>query len=97
MAEPRRTRGRLQVHVDYLFDRLHDTKLAQAYGILVPVREHPVSGSVKEFDHEDSGNLRTGLVRAAARSEHDCEPDDVVDRVRPRTRSGSAQRVGLRR
>src|SRR6266478_1316377 len=97
MAEPRRTRGRLQVQVDYLFDRMHDSKLAQAYGILVPVRERLVGGSVKEFDHENGGNLRTGLVRAAARSEHDCEPDGVVDRVCPRTRSGSAQRVGLRR
>src|SRR6267143_1531838 len=97
MAEPRPTRGALQVHVDYLFDRLHDSKLVQAYGILVPVRERPVGSSVKEFDHEDGGNLRTGLVRAAARSEHDCEPDDVVDRVRPWTRSGGAQRVGFRR
>jgi hypothetical protein len=44
-------RGPLQVHVDYLFDRLHDSKLAQAYGILVPVRERPVGGSIKEFDH----------------------------------------------
>jgi hypothetical protein len=68
MAEPRRTRGPLQVHVDYLFDRLHDSKLAQAYGILVPVRERPVGGSIKEFDHEDGGNLRASLVRAAARS-----------------------------
>ena len=97
MAEPRRLRGPLQVHVDYLFDRLHDAKLAQAYGILVPVRERSVGGSVKEFDHEDGGNLRTGLVRAAARSQHDFEPDSVVDRVRPGTRSGGAQRVGLRR
>jgi hypothetical protein len=62
MAEPRRTCGPLQVHIDYLFDRLHDSKLAQAYGILVPVRERPVGGSIKEFDHEDGGNLRTGLV-----------------------------------
>src|ERR1035438_10492452 len=83
MAEPRPTRGPLQVHVDYWFDRRHDSKLAQAYSILVPVRERPVGGSVKEFDHEDGGNLGTGLVRAAARSEHDCEPDGVVDRVRP--------------
>jgi hypothetical protein len=30
MAEPRPTHGALQVHIDYLFDRLHDTKLAQA-------------------------------------------------------------------
>jgi len=41
MAEPRRTRGRLQVHVDYLFDRLHDSKLARAYGILVPFGSAP--------------------------------------------------------
>jgi hypothetical protein len=75
MAEPRPTRGALQVHVDYWFDRLHDSKLVQAYGILVPVRERPVGSGVKEFDHEDGGNLRPGLVRAAARSEHDCEPD----------------------
>src|SRR5260370_13781589 len=97
MAEPRPTRGLLQVDVDYWFDRLHDSKLAQAYGILVPVRERPVGGSVKEIHDEDSGNLRPGLVRAAARSEHDCEPDGVVDRVRSGTRSGGAQRVGLRR
>src|SRR5271167_798841 len=97
MAEPRPTRGPLQVHVDYLFDRLHDSKLAQAYGILVPDRERPVGGSIKEFAHEDGGNLRTSLVRAAARSRHDFEPDSVVDRVRPGTRSGGAQRVGLRR
>jgi hypothetical protein len=97
MAEARPTRGALQVHVDYLFDRLHDSKLVQAYGILVPVRERPVGSRVKEFDHEDGGNLGTGLIRAAARSEHDREPDDVVDRVRSGTRSGGAPRVGLRR
>ena len=38
------------------------------------VRERPVGSSVKEVDHEDGGNLRTGLIRAAARSEHDREP-----------------------
>src|ERR1035437_6447229 len=69
MAEPRPRHGPLQVHVDYLFDRLHDNKLAQAYGILVPVRERPVGGSVKEFDHEDGGDLCTGLFRATARGE----------------------------
>src|SRR5260370_42011380 len=95
MAEPRPTRGALQVHVDYWFDRLHDSKLVQAYGILVPVRERPVGSGVKEFDHEDGGNLRTGFVRAAARSEHDCEPDGAVDRGRPATRAGGTPRVGL--
>src|SRR5258707_7651155 len=57
----------------------------------------PVGGRVKEFDDEDDGNLRAGLVRAAARGEHDREPDGVADRVRPGPRSGGAQRVGLRR
>jgi hypothetical protein len=59
MAEPRQTHGSLQLRVDYEFDRLHDSKLAQAYSLLVPVRERPVGGSVKEFEHEDSGDLRT--------------------------------------
>jgi hypothetical protein len=36
--------------------------LAQAYSLLVPVRERPVGGSVKEFEHEDSSDLRTGVV-----------------------------------
>jgi hypothetical protein len=63
MAKPRSTLGPLQVHVEYLFDRLHDSKLAQAYSLLVPIRERPVGGSVKEFDHEDGGDLRTSLFR----------------------------------
>jgi hypothetical protein len=82
--------GLLQVHVEYLFDRLHDSKLAQAYSILVPVRERPVGGTVKEFDHENGSDLRTSLFRAAAGGEHDSEPDGVADRIRPRARSGGA-------
>src|SRR5450755_903366 len=97
MAKPRSTPGLLQVHVEYLFDRLHDSKLAQAYSILVPVRERPVGGTVKEFDHENRSDLRTSLFRAAAGGEHDSEPDGGVDRVCPGSRSGGAQRVGLRR
>ena len=94
MAEPRPKSGPLQIHVAYSFDRLLESKLAQAYDILVPRRERPVGGRVKEFDDEDDGNLRAGLVRAAARGEHDREPDGVADRVRPGPRSGGAQRVG---
>src|ERR1700689_4918185 len=97
MGEPRQTRGSLQVRVDYVFDRLHDSKLAQAYSLLVPIRERPVGGSVREFKHEDSGDLRTGVVGAAAGDEHDSEPDGVAGRVRSESRSGGTQRVGLRR
>src|SRR5882672_7950920 len=97
MAEPRPKSGSFQIHVSYSFDRLLEPKLAQAYDILVPRRERPVGGRVKEIDAEDDGNLRAGLVGAAARGEHDREPDGVADRVCPGPRSGGAQRVGLRR
>jgi hypothetical protein len=97
MAEPRARSGPLQIHVDYAFDRLRESKLAEAYDILVPRRERPVGGCVEEFDNEDDGDLRVGLVGAAARGEHDREPDGVADRVRQGPRSGGAQRVGLRR
>src|SRR3954451_4261677 len=97
MAKPRTPHGPLQVHIDHVFDRLLDSKLAQAYGILVPVRERSVGGSVKEFDPEDGSDLRTGLIRSAARGEHDCESDGIADRIRSGARSGGAKRVGLRR
>jgi len=66
MAEPRTKSGLLEIHVDYVFDRLFESKLAQAYAILVPARERPL-GRVKECDDADGGDLRTGIVRTAAR------------------------------
>ena len=66
MAKPRSTPSPFQVHVEVLFDRLHESKLAQAYSLLIPIRERPVGGSVKELDHEDGGDLCTSLFRAAA-------------------------------
>ena len=73
MAEPRQNRGPFQIQVSYSFDRLLEPKLAQAYELLVPCREHPVG--VKEFDDEDGGNLRKSVVRAATRGADDREPD----------------------
>jgi len=96
MAEPGARRGPPQVLLDYSFDRLHDAKLAQAYSLLVPIRERPVS-SVKEIDHEDGGYLRASIVRSAAGGEHDSEPDGSAARVRHESRSGGPKRVGLRR
>src|SRR2546427_10171471 len=97
MAEPRPKGGPLQIHVSYSFDRLLESKLAQAYDILVPTRERPIGGRVKEVDDEDGGDLRTGFVRAATRGEHDCKPDGVADRGRQEKQSGRTRRVGLRR
>src|SRR5664280_1538997 len=97
MAKPRSTPGLLQVHIEYLFDRLHDSKLSQAYSLLVPIRERPVSGGVKEFSHEDGSDLRTSLFGTAAGGQHDSEPDGIPDRVCPGSRSRGTAGVGLRR
>src|SRR5260370_34514142 len=97
MAEPLGRSGPLQIQIDYAFDRLCDSKLAQAYSILVPCRERPMGGHVKEFEHEDGSHLCPGLVRAATRVKHDRESDSVVYPVRSGRGSGGAQRMGLRR
>src|SRR5437773_2620526 len=77
--------------------RYLEPKLAHAYEILVPCREHRIGVRVTEFDDEDGSNLRKSVVRAATRGEHDREPDGVADRVRQEPRSGGTQRMGLRR
>src|SRR6478672_4384132 len=82
MAELRQNRGAFQIQVSYSFDRLLKPKLARAYEILVPCREHSVGVRMKEFNDEDGGNLRKGVVRAASQGEHVAEPDGVADRVR---------------
>ena len=86
MAEPHRKSGHFKVDVSYSFDRLLEAKLAQAYEILVPCRERPFGARVKEFEYENGGDLREGFVGTTARGEHDCEPDVVADRVRPKPR-----------
>src|SRR5947199_1498485 len=63
MAEPHRKSGHFQVEVSYSFDRLLESKLAQAYEILVPCRERPVGAPVKEFENENGGDLREGVLR----------------------------------
>src|SRR6266576_1158776 len=94
MAESRQNRGAFQIQVSYSFDRLLEPKLAHAYEILVPCREHPVGVRMKEFDDEDGSNLRKSVVRAATRGEHDREPDGVADRVRQEPRRSEERRVG---
>lgn len=45
MAERRVGRRLLQVHLDYVFDRLREYKLTQAYDILAPERQRIVAGT----------------------------------------------------
>ena len=96
MAEPQRKSGPFRIHIAYSFDRLLEAKLAQAYEILVPCRERPVSVSVKDFDDENGRDLRQGFVGTATRGEHDRKPDGGAGRVRQEPRAGGTQRVGLR-
>src|SRR3989442_16022788 len=94
----RPTRRRtLHVQLDYAFDRLRGNKLARAYEILVPTRARLLEATLKERLHADGSNLRTGLLGAATRGAHDCEPDRGTDRVGEDTRSRSAERMDLRR
>src|SRR5215831_7102424 len=95
MAEPDPKSGPFRIHISYSFDRLLEAKLAQAYEILVPCRERPVGARMKEFEHENGGDLRQGFVGTATRGENDCKPDGSADRVRQEPRSGGTQRVGL--
>jgi hypothetical protein len=45
MAEPRPKSGSFQIHVSYSFDRLLESKLAQAYDILGPVASAQSAGA----------------------------------------------------
>src|SRR5215831_15297028 len=95
MAEPQRRSGPFRIHIAYSFDRLLETKLAQAYETLVPCRERLVGVRVKEFEDENGRDLRPGFVGAATRGEHDRQPDGVADRVCQEPRAGGARRVGV--
>ena len=97
MAEPRPRGDPFRVHIAYSFDRLLESKLTQAYEILVPCRERAVGAGVKELDNENGRNLCPGFVGPATPGEYDRKSDGVADRVLPTARTGGAQRVGLGR
>src|SRR5712692_9015590 len=97
VAERRARRGTLHVQLDYAFDRLRAHKLAHAYEILVPTRARSLEATVRERLHADGSDLRAGLLGAATRSAHDCEPNGGADRVGEDARSRSAEGVDLRR
>src|SRR5712692_1923717 len=95
-AERPTRRGTRHVQLDYAFDRLRASKLAHAYEMLVPVRARPLEAFVRERVHADGGDLRSGLLGAAARGAHDCEPDGGADRVGEDPHSRGAEGVDLR-
>ena len=60
MAEPRSKSGLLEIHVDYVLDRLRESKLAQAYDLLVPARQRRVR-TMKEDQQWLQTEARTQL------------------------------------
>src|SRR5215831_4999975 len=97
MGERRPRRGSLRVHFDYAFDRLGESKLAQAYDILAPARQRLAGVRLEEGVDEDGRDLRSSVVGATTRGTHDRESDGGVDRVCKKPRSGGAEGVGVRR
>src|SRR5258708_1248121 len=94
VAERQSHRAKLQVQLDYAFDRLRANKLAHAYEILVPARARPLEAAVRERVHADGGNLRPGLRGAAARGAHDCEPVRGPDRAGEAARALATEGLG---
>lgn len=84
------------------FDRLRESKLAQAYDILVPGRERLIGARAKETEHEDGSHLRPSVLRAATRGTHHFEDEGFsgatlerpgLERVRDLAAEGQIQVV----
>jgi site-specific DNA recombinase len=75
MAEPPARCGPLQVYVEYAFDSLHESKLAQLYSILVPGREQPVGGRVR------SSIMRMTAIYARVWSEQQREENTIASQT----------------
>ena len=91
MADRRRRSH--EIYLEYTFDRLLATKLAQVYDILVPDRARRTGepDGVKGASHEDCRDLRPSLIGSAKGGEHHRQPDGGVGGVCQRRR---LQRTG---
>lgn len=68
-----------RVELNYVFDRLGELQLIQAYHLLVPERRKIIA---KGEDDEHSSDLRTGFVGPAEERSNDCQPDGGAEGVR---------------
>ena len=87
-----RTVGDRRIEHAYVFDRLGDERLTQAYRILIPQRRRllkPTSagrecGAAGGTPGENRRDLRAGILGPAERGTHDRQPDQRPARVRHR-------------
>jgi hypothetical protein len=68
-----------RVELDYVFDRLGDLQLIQAYRLLVPERHKLIERGKND---ESSSDLRQGLFGQAEERSDDCESDLGAEGVR---------------
>lgn len=68
-----------RVEIDYVFDRLGDLQLIQAYRLLVPERHKLIERGKND---EDSCDLRSSFLGQAEERSNDCEPDIGAEGVR---------------
>lgn len=68
-----------KVELDYVFDRLGDLQLIQAYYLLVPERRKLIE---KRQGDEDSSDLRESLLGQAEEQSNDRQPDSGAQGVR---------------
>ena len=61
-----------RVEIDYVFDRLGESHLVQAYRILVPERRKPTEGV---HDDKHGSDLRESLVGFTEAGGNDCQSD----------------------
>jgi hypothetical protein len=78
------------VQLEYCFDRLWSAKLEQVYELLVPnqCRRTGASCTAGGSSHEDSGDLRAGVLGAAEAGPYDRQSDGLAEGLRfePRLR-----------
>jgi hypothetical protein len=74
-----------EIELDYVFDRLHATKLEQVFAILVPNRERRLDEStgLKGDSHENSRHLRPCFLGSTEAGEDHRQSDGGADRICP--------------
>ena len=85
--------GDRRVELKYVFDRLGEAHLAQAYRMLVPERRWLTGGGIGDGDGSD---LRTGLLGPTEGLADDRQPDRGVAGARRRHGPGDSTGLGVR-
>ena len=75
MGEPQPRGGARHVQLDYTFDRLRASKLAQAYALLVPARARPVD------TQERNGRMQMAAMYARVSSDQQREAHTIASQT----------------